>query len=401
MVAVGIVGAGPAGLVIAHLLQRAAVPFVLLERHTQVDVASRPKAGLIEHRTVQQLRAAGLAGSILEFDVPNHRSEFRTPEESVVIDYGALTDGRPHYIYPQHELTARLAAALAATGADIRWAHTVQAVTPRPGGGVVLSGTDSDRGRFEVRCDVAVGCEGSRSAVAAAMTGLRVSEQQLPVRWLSLIGAAPPPQQHTVYAAHPSGFAGQMRRGPGQTRYYLEVPRADTAADWPLPRIRAELASRLGPASDLGTVPLSEVMVLDLRTRVVEPMQQGRLFLAGDAAHLITPAGGKGMNLAIQDAIELAGGLAGRFGPSADGTRLAAYSQRRLTHIWRTQVFSSWFLHVILGSLRDGDETGSAAPGGFAGGLRNGWVQALQGDPLLRRWFAYAYAGVDDDSRYH
>lgn len=398
MLPVAIVGAGPAGLVIAHLLQRAGVPFILLERQTRAGVASQPKAGLIEYRTVQLLREAGLVGSVVDFAVPNHRCEFRTPGDSVVIDYSTLTGGRPHYIYPQHELVARLADTLATAGARIRWAHTVQAISFQSGG-VLLSGTDGDGGRFEVRCEIVVGCEGSRSAVAAAMTGVRVTEQRLPVRWLSLIGAAAPLHNHTVYAAHPAGFAGQMRRGVGHTRYYLEIPGTDTAVNWPQQRVRDELGSRLAVPGQLDSVPFGEPSVLDLRTRVIEPMQQGRLFLAGDAAHLITPAGGKGMNLAIQDAVELARGLIDRFGTGADGGRLAAYSQVRLTATWRTQAFSSWFLHVILATLRDGDESGSATAGGFVGGLRRGWVQALQDDPLLARWFAHAYAGVDHEGR--
>ncbi len=396
MAAVGIVGAGPAGLVIGHMLQRAGISFVLLERHAHEDIARRPKAGLIEYRTVQLLRETGLADSIVEFSVPNHRCEFRTPQESVVLDYSTLTGGHPHYIYPQHQLVGQLSDSLTGTGADVRWAHTVQTVSPGPDG-VLLSGLDRDGTPFEVGCEIAVGCEGSRSAVATAMTGLRVTEQLLPVRWLAVIGAAPPLEGHTVYAAHPGGFAGQMRRGPSHTRYYLEVAASDTVADWPERRIRAELATRLAAPGRLDAVPFGEPMFLDLRVRVVEPMQQGRLFLAGDAAHLVTPAGGKGMNLAIQDAVELARGLIDRFAGERDGSRLGAYSQRRLADTWRTQAFSSWFLRVILASLRDGDETGSAGPGGFARGLRNGWVRALQDDPLLARWFAHVYAGVDQD----
>lgn len=178
-----------------------------------------------------------------------------------------------------------------------------------------------------------------------------------------------------------------MRRGPARTRYYLEIPAADTPAGWPPQRIRDELAERLCVPGRLAGLPLRDVGVLDLRIQMTEPMQQGPLFLAGDAAHLITPAGGKGMNLAIQDAVELARGLIERFGPRRDPARLRAYSATRLPAIWRAQAFSHWFLQVIL-----------AGPGGgLAGGLRSGWVGALQDDPLLARWFAHAYAGAGPD----
>jgi p-hydroxybenzoate 3-monooxygenase len=203
-------------------------------------------------------------------------------------------------------------------------------------------------------------------------------------------------ERHTIYAAHPRGFAGQMRRGAAQTRYYLEIPGTDIAADWPEQRVRDELAARLGIGRPLDA-PLGEMGILDLRVRVIEPMQQGRLFLAGDAAHLITPAGGKGMNLAIQDGIELAHGLIERFGPRQDDARLSAYSRTRLPSIWQTEAFSNWFLHVLLTSLQDGKEPSAAVPGGFSRGLRHGWIAALQNDPLFARWFAHAYAGVDPD----
>jgi p-hydroxybenzoate 3-monooxygenase len=393
---IAIVGAGPAGLVIAHLLHREDIPFVVFERKALADLCRLPKAGLIEYRTVRLLEREGIAGPILQFTAENHRCEFRTPGESVVLEYAALTGGRPHYIYPQHQLVQRLCETLTAAGGQIRFGHAVRAVRQDPGG-VVLSVEEPDGGRPEIRYEAAVGCEGSKSPVAAAMSQARVSEQSLPVRWLVILGAAPPLENHTIYAAHPQGFAGQMRRGPDQTRYMLEIPATDTTADWPEQRVRGKLAARLGAGGRLDDVPLDEMGILDLRVRVIEPMQQGRLLLAGDAAHLITPAGGKGMNLAIQDAVELAHGLIERFGPSNDDRRLSAYSQTRLPHIWRTQAFSNWFLHLILTSLHDGQEPAAAVPGGFGNGLRQGWIAALQNDPLFARWFAHAYAGVDPD----
>jgi p-hydroxybenzoate 3-monooxygenase len=392
---VAIVGAGPAGLVVAYLLQREGIPFVLFERQSLAELAGRPKAGLVEYRTVQQLAADGIAGSVLEFRTENHRSEFRTPEESVLVEYAAMTGGRPHYIYPQHELVHRLCAALTAAGGEVRFGHSVRAVT-QEAGGVVLSVEGPDGKPSQVRCEAVIGCDGSGSLVSTAMTDVQVNEQLLPGRFLVMVAAGAPLEQHTIYAAHPRGFAGQMRRGPAQTRYYLEIPGSETAADWPEQRVRDELAARLGLGRPLET-PLGETGLLDLRVRVIEPMQQGPLFLAGDAAHLITPAGGKGMNLAIQDGIELAHGLIERFGPRQDDTRLAAYSRTRLPAIWRAEAFSNWFLHVLLTSLRDGQEPSAAAPGGFSRGLRHGWIAALQHDPLFARWFAHAYAGVDPD----
>ena len=393
---IAIVGAGPAGLVLAHLLHRADVPFVVFERKPRAELCRLPKAGLIEYRTVRLLEREGIAPSILDFSVENHRCEFRTPAESVVVEYAALTGGRPHYIYPQHQLVQRLCDTLTESGGQVRFGHTVEAVRQHAGG-VVLAVDGSGGDRSEVACQVAAGCEGSTSPVAAAMTGTRISEQSLPVRFLVILGAAPPLVSHTVYAAHPRGFAGQMRRGPDQTRYMLEIPATDTIADWPEQRAREELAARLGVGARLDDVPLGDFGLLDMRVRVIEPMQQGRLFLAGDAAHLITPAGGKGMNLAIQDAVELAHGLIEQFGPKQDGTRLAAYSRTRLPHIWRTQAFSNWHLRLAVTSVQDGQDPPAAIPGGFAHGLRQGWITALQDDPVFARWFAHAYAGVDAD----
>ena len=395
MPGVAIVGAGPAGLVVAYLLQREGIPFVLFERQSLAELAGRPKAGLVEYRTVQQLAADGIAGSVLEFRTENHRSEFRTPEESVLVEYAAMTGGRPHYIYPQHELVHRLCTALTGAGGEVRFGHSVRAVT-QDASGVVLSVEGPDGEPSQVRCEAAIGCDGSSSLVSAAMTEAQVNEQLLPGRFLVMVAAGAPLEQHTIYAAHPRGFAGQMRRGPAQTRYYLEIPGTDTAADWPEQRVRDELATRLGIGRPLDA-PLGEMGLLDLRVRVIEPMQQGPLFLAGDAAHLITPAGGKGMNLAIQDGIELAHGLIERFGPRQDDTRLSAYSRTRLPSIWRAEAFSNWFLQVPLTSLRDGKEPPAAVPGGFSRGLRHGWIAALQHDPLFARWFAHAYAGVDPD----
>jgi p-hydroxybenzoate 3-monooxygenase len=379
--------------VLAHLLQRAGVPYVVVERHGAADVAGAPKAGIIEYRTVELLRSLGIADTLGGFTVENRCCEFRTPESSVVLDYAALAGGRPHFVYPQHELVARLCRPLVELGADIRFETTAVAAGQTEDAAVL--GTIDGSGRSsELRCEVLVGCDGVRGVSAAAITGARVREEALAVRWLAFIGLAPPLVPHTIYAAHPRGFAGHMRRGPTMTRFYLEVPVADDLGDWPDERMRAELTTRLGLAGELDGVPLVEPSLVDLRMRMMEPMQQGRIFVAGDAAHLITPAGGKGMNLAVQDAVELALGLVERFAGSGSADRLDAYSRTRLAHIWRTQAFSAWMLRLILARFDDGATPAAMA---FTGGIRQGWISALQHDPLLARWFAHAYAGVDPD----
>ncbi len=387
---VAIVGAGPAGLVVAHMLHQAGVPFVVIERHTREQLVSRAaKAGAIEYRTVELLRSVGIADSIVQFDVTNGRCEFRTPDERFVIDYGAIAGDRPHYVYPQHLLVGVLVDALIAAGGDVRFGSSVTGVDPGDYG-VTLTLDDCN----VVRCDIVAGCDGARSAIAAAMTDLAVVEETPPVRLLAVLGNTPPLEGHTIYAAHPRGYAGQMRRSPDVTRFYLEVPSSDVLADWPEDRIRDEVATRLLLNGELDGISFVDASLVDLRMRMSTPMQQGRLFLAGDAAHLVTPAGGKGMNLAIQDAAELAHGLIERLGPDDDAARLASYSTTRLPAIWRTQAFSRWMLRMMMSGS---DQSGSASATAFGAGLKQGWVSSLQHDPLLARWFAHAYAGVDPD----
>lgn len=394
VVTVAIVGAGPAGLVAAHLLQRAGIGFVLLERLARSQMEMLAKAGAMEYRTVELLKQVGLAPGILRFDETNYCCEFRTPEESVVFDYGTLTGDRPHYVYPQHELVGRLCDALVAVDGDIRFGMEVIALT-RDDEGITLSVRDAAGETRLIHSQAVAGCDGARGVIASSLRNCKVVEQSLPVRWLAVLGTTPALEPHTIYAAHPRGFAGQMRRLPRLTRFYLEVPASDTLADWPEARVREELTARLMVPGRLDEVQFIEPSLVDLRMRMTTPMQDGNVFVAGDAAHVITPAGGKGMNLAIHDAVELAQGFIERFGEDRNDSRLSRYSATRLPEIWRTQAFSRWMLRLILaGSDEAVDQNDSNT---FGAGLRQGWISALQHDPTLARWFAYAYAGVDPD----
>ena len=387
-----IVGAGPAGLVLAWLLHRAGIPFVLVERQSQQEVGTQPKAGIVEYRTVELLRREGVADAPdapLTFDAENRRVEFRTPTTRHLFDYADLTGDRPHYVFPQHRLVAELAADLVARGAPLHFGQRVVELDP-DGPCVVVE--DPDGTRTSHRPRAVVGADGAGSPVARAVADrVEVLDRPLASRWLVVSAHTPPLVGHTIYAIHPRGYAAHLRRGPNETRFYLEVPVETSAADLTHDEIRTDLADRLGEPGALDGVTFASVDDLDLRTRVTAPMQAGSTYLVGDAAHLITPAGGKGMNLAVADAVELAHGLIEAHG--GDGERLAAYSDTRLPVVMATQGFSDWFLRILSAFSADAlSGSGSAA---FVHGMREGWVRRLRDDPLLARWFAHAYAGVD------
>ena len=384
---VGIVGAGPAGLVIAHVLQRSGIPFVLFERQGADGLRARVKAGMIEHRTVELLERHGLAGPILDGGSRIGTCEFRADGESFVLDYARLCGGIGHYIYPQHLLVGDWAEQLVAAGGDVRFAAMVTQVVQTDEAVEVLA-VDAAGDTSSVDCDVVACCDGATGVLSAGVNDASIA---YPFRWLTLIAQAPPSTEGTVYGLHRSGFAGQMHRSATMTRFMLEVPVDDGYDEWPDDRIRSALEERLAAA---GRPPVQhgefvERDVLDHRVRVCDSMQDGRLFYVGDAAHLITPAGGKGMNMAIQDAVELASGLCERYGEPADGSRLAGYSQTRLPRVWRHQEFSNLMLSLFIAG-----GPGRREPFGY--GLCRARLDQIVNDPLYSRWFARAYVGIDD-----
>jgi p-hydroxybenzoate 3-monooxygenase len=388
-----IVGGGPAGLVLGHILARERVPFIVIERRARPDWGGPPKAGSIDFRTVELLTREGIAGPMVNFSVENGRCEFRTPDEQIVFDYGALTGGRPHFIYPQHLLVEALGAALLDRGGHVRFDTEVIGVSQEADHAEVVL-RDANGMETSLAARYVIGADGARGVVAHAFRELTIAEETLPVRLLALIGATQPLVPHTVYAAHPDGYAAQMRRTESHTRFYLEVSGTETLADWPADRVRAALALRLGVGEQLQDVEFSDFSLVDLKMRMPSTMQDGRLFLAGDAAHVITPFGGKGMNLAIADAVELGLGIVAACSApttSDGGDRLANYTATRLPVIWRTQAFSRWMLRmVVAGASGDGANNSP-----FGAGLGRAWVTALRTDPLLATWFAHAYAGAD------
>ncbi|MDT0342001.1 4-hydroxybenzoate 3-monooxygenase [Streptomyces litchfieldiae] len=378
---VAIIGAGPAGLVLADLLHRAGVDFLVVERRSREHVETRPRAGLLEHRVVETLRRHGLAGRLLAEGVRHGWCDFRCLGRSVRVDYGALSGGLRHWVYPQQLLVRDLIAQLERAGRAPLFGTAVRALSevtgPRPR--VLCDG-------LEIACDHVIGADGFRGVSRAALPpGHRVLHRRYPYDWLTVQAEVDRPVAGVVYAVSPDGFAGMMPRTSRLARFYLQCAPGDTPERWPAGRVREQLAARLG--EELPRIgDLLEVRVLRMRGSVTEPPRHGRLLLAGDAAHLLTPSGAKGMNLAIADAVDLADALV-RHHRDGDDAALDGYARRRLAEVWRVQEFSDRLLRLLHLPADAGDDPR------FALRLRLAAFQRLAEPGPHATAFAHAYVG--------
>ncbi len=384
---VGIVGAGPSGLLIANLLQQRGIDCVVVDKFSREQVYARARAGFIEWRNKRLLEELGLAERMLREGTGHGRCEFRSAGHSFVFDYGALSGGCVHWVYPQHELVDDLAASFLAEGGDLRGGMECISVLDHDEPGVVCRHAVTGE-ELEVRCRLLAGCDGFHGPVRASIPAgeLEAFPIDHPFQWMAFLVEAPPSSDHVIYALHEDGYAAHMQRSSTLSRYYLQCPIGDTEADWPDERVWPELRTRLAADGfELVEGPISERTAVHLRSVVFEPMQYRNTFLVGDAAHVITPCGGKGMNLALQDALAFVELAERRL--AGDPSALDGYSARRLPDVWRLQEFSHWFLHMIQ----------SYAPGpdsAFMQGLQRARLRALEHSPELARHFAAAYVGV-------
>lgn len=381
---VAIVGAGPAGLMLANLLQRRGVPTVVLERHTREQVVTRARAGLLERRTVELLDRLGLSDRLRAEGTAHHGCEFRSNGASFFLDYSAHCGGHPQWVYPQQEVVSDLLEAYEKGGGDVRFATAATDVR-RSGDHTEVDGSDGTR----VRAEFVAGADGQHGATRASIPDERLTEHamQHEFRWLTLLASAPPSAEHTVYAQHERGFAGHLLRSAEVTRFHLQVPFGDTVDDWPDERIWQELRLRLAkPGWTLHEGEIFSKNTLEMHSRVLAPMRHGRAFLLGDAAHIITPSGGKGMNLAIADAFELDRSLA-RHRETGDEQYLDRYSQRRLPDIWKAQEFSHQLIHMM-----HTYEPGSP-DAAFRQQLQQARLWQLQHSEIYARCFAESYIG--------
>jgi p-hydroxybenzoate 3-monooxygenase len=343
---VGIVGAGPAGLLLAHLLHLNGIESVVLESRSREYVEQRVRAGVLEQGSVDLLVEAGVGGRLQREGLVHHGIWLRFDGENHRVPLTELSGGRSITVYGQQEVVKDLIAARLDAGLPLLF--EAEAVSVDAEGARVRFGDE------ELECDFVAGCDGfhgvCRDAVASR---LATFTREYPFAWLGVLARVPPASDELIYAWNERGFALHSMRTPEISRLYLQCAPDEDLAQWPEDRIWSELQARLGlPQSFRGEI--LEHGVTPMRSFVVEPMQHARLLLAGDAAHIVPPTGAKGMNLAIADVRVLAEALVRRY-RDGDASALDAYSETCLRRVWRAEHFSWWMtsmLHVPPG----GDE---------------------------------------------
>ena len=344
---VAIVGGGPAGLLLSQLLHVAGIDSVVLERRTRAYVEARIRAGVLEQVTVDLLEQAGAGARLRREGLPHGGVNLASDGESFRIDFQALV-GKQVMVYGQTELTRDLNELLAERDQPIFEAENVdlhEIDGPAP---YVTYLKDGRRERID--CDFVAGCDGyhgvSRKSIPA--TAGQVFERVYPFGWLGILADVPPCDHELIYSNHERGFALASMRSMTRSRYYLQVALDEKLEDWPDERLWDELAIRLGPkaAANMSRGPSIEKSIAPLRSFVFEPMRHGRLFLAGDAAHIVPPTGAKGLNLAVSDVHYLFDAITG-FYRTGSQTGLEEYSRNALARVWKAERFSWWFTSLM------------------------------------------------------
>ncbi|MFF7209041.1 4-hydroxybenzoate 3-monooxygenase [Streptomyces sp. NPDC008238] len=346
---VGIIGGGPAGLLLARLLHASGIDCVVLESRERDYVEQRQRAGILEQGTVDVLRSSG-AGERLDREGLVHDGiELRWNRRSHRLDFPTLTGGRRVWVYAQTEVVKDLIALQLKDGAPLLFgahAHSVEgADTDRP----VVHYRHGGREKT-LTCDYVIGCDGFHGVTRAAVPehARQTYERVYPFSWLGILADVPPSCEELIYAHSPRGFALHSMRSAEVSRLYLQVPNGTDPADWSDARIWDELDARFAVDGDwkLERGPITSKAVLPMRSFVTEPMRWGRVLLAGDAAHIVPPTGAKGLNLAAADVIVLARALA-HLKETGSTALLDAYSDTCLRRVWRAEHFS-WFMTTTL-----------------------------------------------------
>ncbi len=351
---VGIVGAGPAGLLLAHLLHRVGIESIVLENCTREYVEARIRAGVLEQGTVDLINSVGVGERMQREGLIHEGIEIRFNGDGHRIDFPSLTGGKRITVYGQHEVVKDLIEARLEHGGEIQFEvsevtlHNIE--TSHPSIHYLHAGES-----YELACDFVAGCDGfhgiSRPSIPKGI--LTNYERTYPFAWLGILAQVAPSSEELIYAHHERGFALLSMRSPEISRLYLQCEPDEDLQNWHDDRIWEELQIRLHDNNGwkLQEGPLLQKSVTGMRSFVVEPMQYGRLFLAGDSAHIVPPTGAKGMNLAASDVLVLSRAI-DSFYRSGAADLLNAYSATCLRRVWKAQRFSAWMtllLHQIPG----------------------------------------------------
>ncbi|NJQ00116.1 4-hydroxybenzoate 3-monooxygenase [Streptomyces zingiberis] len=346
---VGIIGGGPAGLLLARLLDRAGIESVVLEHRDRAYVEQRQRAGILEQGTMDALRACGAGERMDREGLVHHGIELRFDRRGHRIDFPSLTGGRGVMVYAQTEVVKDLVALRLAEGGPLLFEAEAVAVEGTETGEPLIR--FRHEGREEtLSCEVVIGCDGfhgiARQGIPRSVR--RTYERVYPYGWLGILADVPPSCEELIYAHSPRGFALHSMRTPEISRLYLQVPSDTDPDDWPDERIWDELDARFAVDGDweLRRGPITQKSVTPMRSWVTEPMRHGRLFLAGDAAHIVPPTGAKGLNLAIADVCVLARALE-HWRSTGSEDLLDAYSDTCLRRVWRAEHFS-YFMTTAL-----------------------------------------------------
>jgi p-hydroxybenzoate 3-monooxygenase len=340
---VGIVGAGPAGLTLALLLHRAGIECLVLEARDREYVEHRVRAGLLEQNTVDLLHEIGVGERLAREGLDHTGVYLRFGGATHHVDMLELT-GRKITIYGQQEVVKDEIAAVLERGIALHFEVS----------DVAVHGIATDRPRItwrargaarEYACDFVAGCDGFHGVCRPSVPDgeLTIHEFTYPFSWLGILAEAPPSTDELIYAWHPHGFALHSMRSPTISRLYLQVPNDARLEDWPDEAVWEELGTRLG---QVNSGPILDKGITPMRSFVTSPMRYGRMFLAGDAAHIVPPTGAKGLNLAVNDVRLLAAALRA-FDATGDTAGLENYSEAALRRVWRAQDFSNYMTQLL------------------------------------------------------
>ena len=383
---VAIIGAGPAGLLLGALLHQAGIDAVIVEQRSAHYVLDRIRAGILEQTTVDLLERAGVGARVHAQGLRHDGTELAFGGGLHRIDFHALT-GRHVMVYGQTEVTRDLMAARAEAGLATWYEASNVAIADWEGGAPKVA-FEKDGVRHQLECDFIAGCDGFHGVCRASLPAHAITayEKVYPFGWLGVLADVPPAAEELVYANHERGFALCSQRSRTRSRYYLQCPSDDRADRWSDDAFWDELRRRLPPAvaERVVTGPSLEKSIAPLRSFVAEPMRFGRLFLAGDAAHIVPPTGAKGLNLAASDVGFLADALAEHYGERSNAA-IDAYSQRCLARVWKAERFSWWFTSLMHRFPEAGE---------FGARMQRAELDYLVGSPSAATVLAENYVGL-------